>query len=400
MQLNPSARIALRDTFRYELDNILRYWLKYTIDNQNGGFYGEVDSDDLAVPDAVKGSVLNARILWSFSAAYKVSQNTEHLAVAKRAFDYINEQFIDDQYGGVYWSVAANGQPADTKKQIYAQAFTIYGMAEYYSVTKETAVLESAIRLYQNIERYSFDNENGGYLEAFTRDWKLIDDQRLSLKDANEKKTMNTHLHIIEAYTGLYQIWPDEGLAGKIRDLIGYFENYLIDGYGHLVLFLDENWKIKSDTVSYGHDIEASWLLLEAAEVLHDETLINRIKLLSVKVAAASAEGLNNDGSLNYEFEPSINHLVAERHWWVQAEAVVGYYNAFKVTGKPHFFNKATKVWNYTRGCIIDQHNGEWFWGLNPDGTLMKGYGKAGFWKCPYHNSRACMEMIKRLSNK
>ncbi|MES2278105.1 MAG: AGE family epimerase/isomerase [Bacteroidota bacterium] len=397
--MTKAGKNILRDTFIVELDNILNYWTRYTVDELGGGFYGEVTNDNQPVPKALKGSVLNARILWSFSAAYNLEKRPSYLHTAQRALAYIKQHFIDEHMGGVYWSVTATGQPADTKKQIYALAFTIYGLSAYYLAVPDESVLVLAQSLYRQIEQHSFDTQKGGYLEAFTRDWQMIDDLRLSDKDANEKKTMNTHLHVLEAYTALYRIWPDANLGEQIRNLIGYFERYMVDaGTHHLVLFLDEDWAVKSNTVSYGHDIEASWLLLEAAEVLHDEVLINRVKALAVNIARASAEGLNSDGSMNYEYEPLHQKIIAERHWWAQAEAVVGYYNAFQISGEQHFMDKAIATWGYTRRHIIDNEKGEWFWGINNDGSLMEGYGKAGFWKCPYHNSRACIEMINRLS--
>ena len=400
MPVNTIDKTALQTEFTAELENILSYWLTYTMDEENDGFYGEVTNDNQPVTGAVKGSVLNARILWSFSAAYNLNKNPAYLHAAKRALNYINQYFIDKANGGVYWSVAANGAPADTKKQIYALAFTIYGLAEYYKATADNESLATAISLFNAIEKYSYDSSRGGYFEAFTMDWQPIEDLRLSDKDANEKKTMNTHLHILEAYTNLYRVWPDAQLAKQICELIQDFEQHIINPQNyHLNLFMGEDWTVKGDVVSYGHDIEASWLLLEAAEVLHDEVWIDRIKKLAVKIAHASAEGLNADGSMSYELEPAINHRIDEKHWWVQAEAMVGYYNAYQLTNEDQFFDKVRALWNFTRMHIIDSTKGEWYWGVNADDTLMDGYGKAGFWKCPYHNSRACIEMINRLKS-
>ncbi len=388
----------LRDSFQNELISIIKYWSTYTIDLNNGGFYGELYDNNEVVENSDKGSVLNARILWSFSVAYNLNQTAEYLILAERAFNYICKHFIDPEFGGIYWSVNAQGKPKDAKKQIYAIAFAIYGLSEYYKASKDKTALMLAIKLHNDIEQHSFDTTNGGYLEAFTQEWYPIDDLRLSDKDANEKKTMNTHLHILEAYTNLYSIWPDNELNDQLKILINYFEQYFINHESfHLNLFLDENWAVKSDTISYGHDIEASWLLLRAAEVLNDHALTERVKKAAVKIAYASAEGSNNDGSLNYEHEPSLQKLITERHWWVQAEAVVGYYNAFQITGENHFLDKSVSAWNYTKQYIIDHKKGEWFWGINNDGSVMNGYGKVGFWKCPYHNSRACIEMVYRL---
>ena len=390
---------GLQSEFRHELGRILDYWEKFTIDHQRGGFYGRMTNDNQVVEGAVKGCVLNARILWTFSAAYNLTKEERFLRMAERSFDYISAHFLDLAFGGVYWSVTADGTPEDMKKQIYAIAFTIYGLTEYYQASLEQEVLDMAIGLYRDIEDNSYDTVRGGYTEALTYDWMPIADLRLSNKDANEKKTMNTHLHVLEAYTTLYPLWPDETLAEKIRDLLGVFKDHIVDPLTyHLRLFFDEDWTVKSDIVSYGHDIEASWLLMEAAEVLGDQSLLRQVKEMAVKIAKASTEGLNPDGSMNYELEGT--HLIAERHWWVQAEAMIGYLNAWQLTGEMSFFRQFGAVWEYTKKCIIDGEKGEWFWGRTPGGSIMPGQDKVGFWKCPYHNSRACIEVIRRLEEK
>jgi mannobiose 2-epimerase len=383
--------------FEKELDQILNYWIIYTPDNQNGGFYGKIDHDNNIDPKAPKGSVLNARILWSFAAAYNQNPNPVYLEMATRSYHYIRAFFIDQKYGGVYWTVDFEGNPLDTKKQIYALSFTIYGLSEYYRASKDESALTLAKTLFADIEKHSFDPKQGGYLEAFAQDWTELPDLRLSEKDANEKKTMNTHLHVLEAYTNLYRVWKDGFLEKQIRGLISNFLEHIIDAKtNRLILFLDENWQPKSNTISYGHDIEGSWLLLEAAEVLEDEAIIARVKEVSVAMAHAAADGLDEDGSLYYEYEPEHNHLIKERHWWVQAEAMVGFLNAWQLTGEKQFLNHFEKVWNFTHFHILAE-NGEWIWGLNDDYSSMAGKDKAGLWKCPYHNSRAMLEVIHRL---
>ena len=262
-----------------ELDSILSYWAKNTCDNVNGGFVGRIDENNTSYPDAPKGSVLNSRILWAFSSAYAVTKNEENLHLARVAYNYIIANFIDKEYGGIYWSLNTKGEPLDTKKQIYALAFAIYGCSAYFTASNNEAAKNTAIELYNTIEKYSFDATYTGYLDAFTKDWKTLDDLRLSAKDANEKKTMNTHLHVLEAYTALYGIWPDVELKDKIILLIKNFINHIVDyNTHHLVLFFDEQWNPKSTTISYGHDIEAAWLLLEAAEVTADLSLIKIAK--------------------------------------------------------------------------------------------------------------------------
>lgn len=381
-----------------ELDNILRYWMTFTTDEANGGFVGRIDHENHVYADSPKGSVLNARILWTFSAAYNATGNQEYLKIANKAYNYITEFFIDKEYDGVFWSVDYKGFPLDTKKQIYAIAFVLYAFCEYYRSTENEAVKNTAIRLYHVIQQYSYDKAKGGYFEAFTRNWSPMEDIRLSAKDANEKKTMNTHLHILEAYTNLFRIWPSPELALHQRDLVNDFLLYIINPEtGHLNLFFDENWNVKGDIISYGHDIEASWLLLEAAEVLKDDDLIGRCKSVAVTMADAVVEGLDKDGGLWYEYEPSELHLVKQKHWWPQAEAMVGWVNAWQVSKDEKYLQYAFHNWQFVKQFILDKKNGEWFWGVKEDKSIMKEEDKVGIWKCPYHNSRACLEIIKRL---
>lgn len=380
-----------------ELQNILDYWISFSPDILNGGFAGAVNNENIVDFNAEKGSVLNSRILWSFSAAFLLTGDQQCLLMAGRAYSYIRKSFLDLQYGGVFWTVNAAAQPSDTKKQVYAQAFAIYALSEYYKTSEDNDALQLARDLYELLEERSFDKKYGGYFEAFRRDWTEIDDLRLSAKDANEKKTMNTHLHILEAYTCLYSIWEDEGLKYKIIGLLRNFLDHIIDpDTGHLILFMDEHWAKKTDTISYGHDIEASWLLLEAAEAVKDSDLLSETRHAALVLAEAAARGLAEDGSLYYEYEPSTTHMVNEKHWWVQAEAMVGFFNAWQLSGEERFLRISLNVWKYTKRQIVDNENGEWFWGRTGDGSVMAHEGKVGLWKCPYHNSRACMEIIKR----
>lgn len=387
----------LKTELSAELDAILNYWSKNTIDIENDGFIGQIDSNDAVIFNAEKGFVLNARILWSFSASYQVTKDASHKEIAKRAFQYLSEYFYDPEFGGLFWSINVDKTPKDTKNQIYALAFAIYGLSEYYAISKDDKALALAINLYLKIQKHSYDPVNKGYLEAFTRDWQPIDDLRLSAKDANEKKTMNTHLHIIEAYANLFKVWKDKALHNDIIELLQTIEKHFINTEtGHLHLFFDENWTEKPDVISYGHDIEAGWLLLQCAEISADETLIANYKKHAVQIAEATKEGLDADGGLWYEFNPEKNRLTTEKHWWVQAEALIGFYNAYQLTGDENYLDIVFKNWDFIKKHIIDSKNGEWFWGVYGDYSLME-KDKAGFWKCPYHNSRACLELIHRI---
>lgn len=387
----------LKTELRVELDSILRYWSENTIDDQNGGFIGQIDTNESKIEKAEKGSVLNARILWSFSSGYQITRNAEHKKLARRAFEFLSNYFYDTAYGGLFWSIHADKTPKDTKNQIYALAFAIYGLTEYYVISKDEKALTIAINLYLKIQKHSYDPLYKGYLEAFTRDWQPIDDLRLSNKDANEKKTMNTHLHIVEAYANLFKVWKDKGLRNDIVELLQTIEkNFFNTETGHLRLFFDENWIEKPDVISYGHDIEAAWLLLQCAEISEDEDLIANYKKHAIQMAEVTKEGLDTDGGLWYEFDPKKNELIAEKHWWVQAEALIGFYNAYQLTGDEQFLNLVFKNWDFIKKHILDKKNGEWFWGVYGDYSLIE-KDKAGFWKCPYHNSRACMELIERI---
>ena len=387
----------LKNKAKTELINILDYWLKNTIDKENGGFIGEINHQNVINNNSEKGAVLNARILWSFSAAYAVEKNPEYLKTAKRAFQYIKDYFFDNEFGGIFWSLQADGKPKDTKNQIYAIAFVIYGLSEFYKIFKNEDALELAQSLFYKIELYSKDYKNKGYLEAFTRDWQEIEDLRLSEKDANEKKTMNTHLHIVEAYSNLYLIWPNPKLKDSIKEILEVIALYFINKYTwHLKLFFDENWKEKEDVISYGHDIEAAWLLQWCAETIEDEVLIKNYQKYAVAFADATKEGLDADGGLWYEYEPKEQKLIAEKHWWPQAELWIGMINAWQLSKNEEFLEITEKNFEFVEKYIIDHKNGEWIWGVYADySPILK--DKAGFWKCPYHNSRACIELIKRL---
>ena len=379
-----------------ELLRILAFWEQHTPDEQNSGFVGQIDHAGQVQADAPKGAILNARILWTFSAAYQHTQDEKHLLLAKRAYSYLMNHFYDGQFGGIYWSVDAQGNPLKTRKQIYGLAFAIYGLSEFYKATQEEAALAASQELFRWIERFSFDKEFGGYFEAFSREGKLLEDLRLSPKDRNDPKTMNTHLHILEAYANLYRIWPDQQLAQQLEGLIKVFINNIVDARtSHMQLFFDREWKPTADKVSYGHDIEASWLLLEASEVLSQPELIEEVKDMVVKMAGATAEGLQPDGSLYHELDREKQHFDTHREWWVSAEAMVGFLNAYEFSGESFFLEASLNSWEFAQKYLLDKDKGEWFWGVFDNYSQME-EDKVGFWKCPYHNSRACLELIHR----
>ena len=409
-------------------NNILPFWLEKMQDNENGGFYGRIDGSGVLHPDAEKGAILNARILWTFSAAYRVLEKGELLEAATRAKDYLVDHFIDPEYGGVYWSVDYKGEPLDTKKQFYAIAFAIYGLSEYARATGDREALEYALDLFDCIEEHAFDDEQNGYIEACTREWGKIGDMRLSELDANYPKSQNTHLHIMEAYANLLRCLkemraqeqcdyvpaigsvlpvgisvPPETMVsveGALRNIISIFIDKILNPEtNHLDLFFDMDWTRGAGHLeSYGHDIECSWLLHEAALVLGDENLLEKVENVVQKVAKASEKGLREDGSMIHEANLDTGHVDDDLHWWVQAENVVGWFNIWQHFGDEEAFKKSEKCWHYIKENLVDFDNGEWYWSRHPDGSLNTVDDKAGFWKCPYHNSRMCLEIIERTA--
>ena len=378
-------------------NNILRYWIDNVTDNVNGGYYGRVDGHDVVHADADKGAIMNARILWSFSAAYRVLGKKEYLDAATRARDYILDHFIDKEFGGVFWSLDYKGNPLDCKKQTYAIGFTIYGLSEYARATGDKKSLDTAISLYNDIEKHAFDVDNNGYIEALTRDWKPIDDMRLSDKDENGSRTMNTHLHIIEPYTNLYRVWKDKNLEQSIRNLLDIFTDKMLNPETyHLDLFFDDKWYGKRNIESYGHDIEASWLLHESALVLDDKKVLRKIEPIIRKIAVAADEGLRSDGSMIYEHWKDDDSYDMQRQWWVQCENIIGHINIYQYFREETSFGVAVRCWSFIQKYLVDWGNGEWHWAKLDDGTLNVVDDKAGFWKCPYHNSRMCLELIER----
>lgn len=381
--------------------NILPFWLNKMIDNERGGFYGRIDGKNILHPDAEKGGILNARILWTFSAAYRVLGKAEYLEMATRAKDYILKHFYDHEFGGTYWSLDADGNPKDTKKQFYALGFMMYGLSEFVRATGDEEALDYAIRLFEAIEEHSLDVVYNGYIEACTREWGKIDDMRLSELDANFPKSQNTHLHIIEPYTNLFRVWKDPRLERALRNLIDIFTDKILNPETHhLDLFFENDWTRGAGQLeSYGHDIECSWLMHEAALVLGAPEVLRKVEPIVQLVAKASEKGLNPDGSMVHEANLDTGHVDDDLHWWVQAEAVVGFYNIYQHFADEAALDKALRCWQYIKDNLIDHANGEWYWSRHADGTLNTTDDKAGFWKCPYHNGRMCLEIIERILN-
>jgi mannobiose 2-epimerase len=392
--------LQLKSELTTELErNILPYWTKFTFDNINGGFYGRISNDNIVDITANKGSILNARILWTFSAAYNMLKYPDYLKTATRAYRYFQDHFIDKTYGGVYWTIDYTGKPIDTRKQIYALAFAIYGLSEYYKASGDKESLNTAINIYNIIEEKAFDPGYKGYFEAYQRDWSLIDDQRLSEKDMNVEKTMNTHLHVLEAYSTLYDVWKDAELRNKIEHLIEVFLKHIINNEtGHFNMFMEADWKVVSGKLSYGHDVEGAWLLHEAAAKINNSVILGEVKRIAVKMTDAALLGVDPLGGLYADFIPDMGNET-EREWWTLAEGVVGCVDAFEITNDSEYLDAAFGFWDFIKKYQIDRRYGEWFYRVDEEAKPILSYDKVGQWKCPYHNSRMCMEIMRRVKD-
>lgn len=379
-------------------NNIFGFWLKMR-DKHNGGFHCLTDFEGNIQENSNKAVLLHSRILWSFSAAYRVLDNLEYLEAAKECFDFLIGNALDNEFGGVYWMLDHQGQVIDTQKHVYNQGFAIYAFCEYFLASGDERALKHAKGLYELIETHAFDEEFGGYLEAFDRQWNSIPNHLVcdTSEDVLAEKSMNTHLHIMEAYTTLHKAEPNTGVQAKLKALIELTRDHIIDSNYHYGLFFTRDWQCVSRAVSYGHDIEGTWLMDEAAGQLEDPILSAEILVLTTKMAQVTlAEGLDRDGAVLNELLDG--HLIdSDRIWWVQAEAMVGFFNAFQKDPQMTFYEQAQNCWHIIQTQIIDKNHGEWHWKVDRLGRPYDQESKVEPWKCPYHNGRACLEVYSRI---
>ncbi len=381
-----------------ELDRILHFWRTHARDIVHGGFIGRMDNENKVYGEAPKGIILNTRILWTFSRACNFYKDSRYDEECQRAFDYLRENFQDYENGGVFWMLDHRGNPLDKRKQVYAQAFCIYALSEYYKYSKNPKALLWALELFEILENKALDKTDGGYWEAFGHKWNTIADMRLSEKDLNAPKTTNTHLHILEAYTTLWEVSQNQSVEKALVSLIRLFLSKVFEYCNHMKLFFSKDWKKLSSEISFGHDIEAAWLILYATRILDDKTLIKEAEVLLKNVCKTFInEALDSEFGVINAKDSNTFEIDTDRHWWPQAEAMVGLLYNWKITNDPNYFNISKQIWEFIDTHIINHKYGEWFFRVNQNGLPYLHENKIGPWKCPYHNSRALMEILQLL---
>lgn len=386
-----------KDALRELTRHILPYWAEKTVDEIDGGFIGRIDGGNILIPEAPKGLVLNARILWTFAEGALFLEDEKYGELADRAGAYLYDFFWDADQGGAYWMLNHQGEPKKRLKLAYAQAFLLYAVVAWYKLTGDKEIRAWAQELFYLLETHALDVEHDGYFEVFDANWHRLPAERLSEKDPVAAKSSNTQLHVLEAYTSLLTIWKDDEVAGRLRAMIRLFLDTIIDKNQYFLHgAFDADWKVLTNTVSFGHDIEASWLLVEAAQELGDKELLLETEKVALKmVDAVLARGIIKDGSIITEIKNGVQDT--DRHWWPQAEAVVGFINAWQLSGKSHYMDAALKNWRFIQSTMVDHKAGEWFYRVDQNGRPYLEENKVGPWKCPYHNARACLEILRRI---
>lgn len=390
------------------LAKVLPFWLSQQ-DNTNGGFYGKLSIDLETDPLAPKGGVMMSRFLWTFSHSYNVLKEPEYKLAADHAYHFMTEALWDNEYGGIYWLVDAEGKPLNPIKHVYAQSFAIYGLSEYAKIDPASDALEYAKKLYNLIEENAYNPSTLGYEEEFDQKWKQKSLSQVASQNPEVRYTTNTQLHLLEAYTNLYTIWPNEALLKKIQHLLTLFITHIFHPAGYCQQEFDQNWTSIISGVSYGHDIETSWLLDETLDCCKvDENLDKTVRKMTSELAAyCYKKGLDDNGwMINHADGPRLDKT---KVWWVEAEAVIGFYHAFQQSGNSNYRNTALNLVQLIQQKFVDHRPGsEWYSRLDEDNQLLSVLRKNGTteenisdsWKGPYHTVRFYVEMIKRLEEK
>ena len=336
-----------------------------------------------------------------FSYGYRILKDEKYKVAAKHCYEFIRDFAVDKEFGGVYWFLNNKGEATDTQKHVYNQSFVIYGLSEYFLATGEKEALDLALNLFNLIEKHAFDEVYGGYREAYDRQWNPIENKLVcdTAEGVLSEKSMNTHLHILEAFTKLYEASHNETVQKQMAALADLMITKIVNDSYHFGLFYTREWVCCSHDVSFGHDIEGSWLLDEAADQITNKALADKIRALTLKMAQTTARyGVDKDGATFNEFRDG--HLLdSDRIWWVQAESMIGYFNAYQKCHDDKFLSLSEGCFNIIKSQLKDDINGEWFWKVDRYGNPYTDCPKVEPWKCPYHNGRACLEMFKRIDS-
>ena len=385
-----------------EHENILKFWEKYTVDEENGGFIGQIDSDMKKQTEADKGVILNARITWAFSAAYRFNKNSNYLELATRAYNYLIDKFYDHDNDGVYFMIDYKGNPTVVRNQVIAVAFVTYAFSEYYIATEKKEALDYALKLFNSLELYALDKELNGYFDAFSNEWEKLEDMRMYPGDKNATKTMNANFHIMVAYANIYRAYKDDKVKKALKNLIEVLLDKIVDAQrGSCNLFFDSNWNIVPSDDNYGLDIEASWLIWDAAQVLNDQKIIEQIRPIVLKMVEHSLKyGYDRDGGMMNEGNDKDGVLNTYKSWWVQAESVIAFFNAYQMTNENKYLANALLTWDFIKKYVIDYEYGEWYGTVGKDDHKPNlEESKIGPWKCPYHNSRMGLQIAERIDS-
>lgn len=376
---------------------IIPFWKKLR-DDEFGGYYGWMDHELNVDKKATKGCILNSRITWFFSNAYMLLKDESLLEEAKHGYEFMKKYCVDKERGGVYWSVRYDGTPEDTTKHTYNQAFSIYALSSYYDASGDKGALDTAMELFRIIENRCMDEI--GYKEAFDRDFTEIENDKLSENGVIAEKTMNTLLHVFEAYTELYRVGKDEAVKKRLEWILDEFAEKVYNPKLHRQeVFFDREMNSIIDLHSYGHDIETAWLIDRGTEVLGEKQYQDKLRPIILDLTAQIYKVAFDGHSLANECEKGV--VNTDRIWWVQAETVVGFLNGYKLEPeKKEYLEAAEAEWQFIKDYVIDKRPGsEWFREVTPDGKPMSGSPIVEPWKCPYHNGRMCIEVIRRAND-
>lgn len=378
------------------INHIIPFWDSLE-DKENGGFYGFMDNNLKLDKNAEKGVILHSRILWFYSNCYLTLKDEKCLEKAKGCYEFMSKYCVDRENGGVYWMMNADGTVKDDMKHTYCQAFFVYALSSYYDASKDEGVLKLAMDIFETIEEKCTDDV--AYLEAMSRTWEIVENDALSENGLMADKTMNTTLHLLEAYTELYRVSKNEKVLARLKFQLRIFlDKIFYADEDRLLVFFDKNLDVIGDIHSYGHDIEATWLMDRACEVIGDDTLTAEVSAMNKRIVANIRKLAYKDGSLLNERDKT--EINTWRIWWVQAEAVVGFMNGWQKYGIDEYREISENIWNYIKNNLVDKREGgEWYSQLDENGVPADFKAVVDPWKCPYHNGRMCLEIINRTAN-